>query len=286
MRVSIIVPTYNNLTFLKFFISSIKKNSNYNHQLILHINDGSDGTFEYAKKEKLQFTYSKKNIGLCSSLNRASTLVNTNFILYAHDDMYFCKNWDIFLEKEIKKFPNHLYYLSGTNISVNNGLINYDCGSTPDNFNHAKFNEFCINDNSKDLQGSHWAPHLIHKDLWDKIGGFSEEFNPGDGSDPDFCMKLWNSNVRIFKTISKFKVYHFSSITTRKSNVVLNNGTKTFTLKYGFNPRFFRKYYLKGDGFKIYNGKLSEPKMNLKMLIDYTINKLKIFYYKIFNKNI
>ena len=37
---------------------------------------------------------------------------------------------------------------------------------------------------------THWAPHLIHRDLWNKIKGFSEEFNPGDGSDPDFCMKL------------------------------------------------------------------------------------------------
>ena len=283
MEVSIIVPTYNNLAFLKFFISSIKKNSNYDHQLILHINNGSDGTFDYAKKEKLQFTYSEKNIGLCSSLNRASTLVDTNYILYAHDDMYFCKDWDIFLEKEIKKFPNHLYYLSGTNVSVNNGLINYDCGSTPDNFNHSKFSEFCNNDNSKDLQGSHWAPHVIHKDLWNKVGGFSEEFDPGDGSDPDFCMKLWKNGVRIFKTISKFKVYHFSSITTRKSDLVLNNGTKTFTLKYGFNPRFFRKHYLKGDGLKIFDGELSEPKINLKILIDYIINKFKFFYYKISN---
>ena len=283
MKVSIIVPTYNNLSFLKFFISSIKKNSKYNHQIILHINDGSDGTLDYAKKEKLQFTYSEKNIGLCSSINRASTLVDTNYILYAHDDMFFCKNWDIFLKNEIEKFSNHLYYLSGTNISVNNGLINYDCGSAPDNFNNSKFNEFCDNDNSKDLQGSHWAPHVIHRDLWEKIGGFSEEFNPGDGSDPDFCMKLWENGVRIFKTISKFKVYHFSSITTRKSNLVLNNGTKTFTLKYGFNPRFFRKYYLKGDGKKIFDGELSEPKISFKLLIDYTINKFKFFYYKLSN---
>ena len=52
---------------------------------------------------------------------------------------------------------------------------------------------------SKDLQGSHWAPHLIHKDLWNSVGGFSEDYNPGDGSDPDFCMKLWNKNVRVLK---------------------------------------------------------------------------------------
>ncbi len=281
MKISIIVPTFNNLNYLNFFLYSVKKNSLYDHQIILHINDGSDGTLNFAKKNKLLFTNSTKNVGLCSSLNKAAELVNSNYILYAHDDMFFCKNWDLHLENEIKKFPNNLYYLTGTNVSVNSGLINFDCGLTPENFDEAKFDEFCKNDFSKDLQGSHWAPHLIHKDLWKSIGGFSEEFNPGDGSDPDFCMKLWNKNVRVFKTISKFKVYHFSSVTTRKGTIKLNNGTKTFTLKYGFNPRYFRKYYLKGDGLNAYNGPLNNPKMNFGMFIDYIINKFKFIYYKI-----
>tara|TARA_B100001057_G_scaffold183260_1_gene183961 strand:+ start:1945 stop:2790 length:846 start_codon:yes stop_codon:yes gene_type:complete len=281
MRVSIIVPTYNNLKYLRLFITSIKKNSKYNHEIILHINEGSDGTLEYVRKNNIKYTYSDTNIGLCSSLNKASKLVNTDYILYAHDDMFFCENWDVFLENEVKNINDNLFYLTGTNVSINNGLINYDCGSMPENFNEKKFNEFCANDNSSDLQGSHWAPHLIHTDIWNKIGGFSEEFNPGDGSDPDFCMKLWNEKVRIFKAISKFKVYHFSSITTRKSGIKLNNGTKTFILKYGFNPRFFRKYYLRGDKLKDYDGILDEPKMNLKMTLDYFINKLKYFYYKI-----
>ena len=281
MKISIVVPTYNNLTYLKLFISSIKKNSKYGHQIILHINDGSDGTLNYAKKNKIQFTHSFQNIGLCKSLNRAANLANTNYILYAHDDMFFCKDWDIYLEKEIKRFKDNLYYLTGTNISKKDGLINYNCGSTTNNFNEKKFNKFCEMDKSKDLQGSHWAPHLVHKKIWEKIGGFSEEFNPGDGSDPDFCMKLWNNNVRIFKTISKFKVYHFSSVTTRKKNIVLNNGTKTFILKYGFNPRFFRKYYLKGNDSNLFSGKLHNPKMTLMMFFELIINKLKYLYFSL-----
>ena len=283
MNISIIVPTYNNLNFLKHFLSSIKKNSNYKHQIILHINDGSDGTLDFAKKNKIVYSYSKKNIGLCSSLNMAAKLSKYNLILYAHDDMFFCKQWDFFLKCEINKFSNNLYYLTGTNVSNGNGLINLDCGSHPDNFKEKKFNDFCLEDNSKDLQGSHWAPHLIHKDLWNKIGGFSEEFNPGDGSDPDFCMKLWKENVRIFKTISKFKVYHFSSITTRKRNLILNNGTKTFILKYGFNPRFFRKYYLRGDNHNTFNGPLKDPEINFRMFLDKILNKFKFYYYKFFN---
>ena len=282
MKISILVPTYNNLNFLKFFLYSLKKNSNYSHEIILHINDGSDGTLKYASENNILYTHSSNNIGLCSSVNKASLLATTKYILYSHDDMFFCKNWDIHLKKEADKYPDNLFYLTGTNVSKNNGLINFDCGSVPDNFDEGKFNTFCDNDLSPDLQGSHWAPHLIHKDLWDIIGGFSDEFNPGDGSDPDFCMKLWNKNVRLFKAISKFKVYHFSSVTTRKKDVLLNNGTKTFTLKYGFNPRFFRKYYLKGDGLNPFNGKLVNPKFNLNMLFELLINKFKYFYFSIF----
>ena len=247
MKFSIIIPTYNNLIYLKFFLRSLKINSTFDHEIILHINDGSDGTLKYALENNIKHTYSKTNIGLCSSMNKAYSLTTTDHILYAHDDMYFYKNWDIFLTDEINKQDNNLYYLTGTNISTRHGLINYDCGSSIDTFDEKKFSKFCAEDKTNNLQGSHWAPHLIHRDLWDKIGGFSEEFNPGDGSDPDFCMKLWINNVRVFKGISNFKVYHFNSKTTRNSKITLNNGTKTFLFKYGFSPRFFRKHYLRGN---------------------------------------
>ena len=105
---------------------------------------------------------------------------------------------------------------------------------------------------------------------------YLEQFNPGDGSDPDFCMKLWKQNVRIYKGVSKFKVYHFNSLTTRNDKIVLNNGTRTFLSKYGFNPKFFRKYYLRGNNSVIpFKGRLNNPKKNLSMLLDLSINKIK-----------
>ena len=276
MKLSIIIPTFNNLDYLKFFLQSLKINSTFDHEIILHINDGSDGTLKYAIDNKIKHTYSKTNIGLCSSMNKAYSLTTTDHILYAHDDMYFCKNWDIFLTDEINKQNDNQYYLSGTNVSTRHGLINYDCGSTYLDFDEKKFHNFCLQDQTPDLQSSHWAPHLIHKELWVKIGGFSEEFNPGDGSDPDFCMKLWKQNVRIFKGVSKFKVYHFNSLTTRNDKIVLNNGTRTFLSKYGFNPKFFRKHYLRGNNSVIpFKGRLNNPKKNFSMLLDLSINKIK-----------
>ena len=55
MKISIIIPTYNNLKYLKFFLTSLKNNSHYNHEIILHINEGNDGTLDFAKSNKILF---------------------------------------------------------------------------------------------------------------------------------------------------------------------------------------------------------------------------------------
>ena len=281
IKFSILIPTYNNLDYLKLAIKSIKENSKYQHELILHINDGSDGTLEYAKNNNIVYTHSDTNIGLCSSINLASKKATTDYILYLHDDMYLCEIWDHYLENEINKLNNDLFYLSGTNYGYHDIDDQYKQGKSPDEFNPDSFHKFCLTKNGKNLQGSHWAPHITSKRLWNLVGGFSEEFNPGDGSDPDFCMKLWKNNVRIFKSIDKFKVFHFGSTTTRKRGIIKNNGTKKFLLKYGFNPKFFRKYYLNGGANSIYDGPLSEPKDSLLKTLELIINKSKYFYFKI-----
>ena len=283
MELSIIVPTFNNLTYLKCLIESIKENSIYNHELVIHINEGSDGTLDYIKQNNITFTHSSENIGLCKAVNNAVKKSSNKLILYAHDDMYFSNKWDLYVENELKNYNDKLFYLSGTNVSYKDALINYNCGTSPTDFDKDKFNKFCENDNTNDLQGSHWAPHIVHRDLWDRVGCFSTEFYPGDGSDPDFCCKLWFENVRIFKILSKFKVYHFGSITTRKSNLKINNGTKIFLNKWGFNPKFFRKHYLKGNDKNVYNGPLKLPSKSLNYYKDLLINKLKLIYIKKFN---
>ena len=285
MKISIIVPTYNNLEYLKLFLKSIKDNSFYTNEIIIHVNDGSDGTLNYVKNEKIKFTHSKENIGLCSSVNYAAKKTLNELIVYAHDDMFFCKNWDYELLNEIQSMNNNLFYISGMNISYLDGFINFDCGKSPENFEENKFDSFCKNDQSINYQGSHWAPHAVHKDLWNEVGGFSEEFNPGDGSDPDFCLKLWNKKVRIFKTFSKWKVYHFGSVTTRKKNYLkINKGTKTFILKWKISPRTFRNHYLKGEKKIEYKSPLNDPKFNFFYVKDIFIDKLKYIYLTIISK--
>ena len=59
---SILIPTFNNLDYLKLCIKSIKKNSQFNHEIIPHVNIGNDGTIDYLRKEKINFTYTEYNL--------------------------------------------------------------------------------------------------------------------------------------------------------------------------------------------------------------------------------
>ena len=275
--ISILIPTYNNLNYLKLCLKSLKKNSSYNHEIIIHINDGSDGTLNFIKTNNYKYTNSYDNIGLCSSINKAAKLVSNQYILYSHDDMYFCPNWDKVLIEEIKSLNHDDFYLSGTMIEPNSGHIACDFGVNLDTFNEDALLSRYKNINFYDHQGSHFAPHLVSKKMWDKVGGFSEEFNPGIGSDPDFNMKLWREGVRIFKGLNDFKVYHFGSLTTRKKkNFTQNRGDKTFLKKWGFSTKFFKKYYLKSK--TKYEGPLNEPKKTLNYFFDLLICKIKLFF--------
>ena len=274
MEFSILIPTLNNINYLKILISSIKKNSSFDHQILVHVNENFDDTINYLKKENIEFTYSEKNIGLCSSVNKVSKLSTKKYILYSHDDMYFLPNWDLILKNEINKIKDNMFYLSATMIQKTGADLILDCGDTYNNFNENYLLNNYTKINKIDHQGSHWAPHLIHKDIWDAIGGFSEEFNPGDGSDSDLNMKLWKLGVRYFKGINDFKVYHFSSISMRKKNdLIKNNGSRTFLKKWGVTTKFFFKYYLKTGS--IYNGSLEEPKISLLFLLELLICKIK-----------
>jgi len=275
--ISIVIPTYNNLNYLKLCLKSLKKNSSFNHEIIIHINDGSDGSLDFIKNNNYKHTSSDDNIGLCSSINRAAKLVSNQYILYSHDDMYFCPNWDKVLLDEVKSLGHDDFYLSGTMIEPNSGHIACDFGIDLDSFKEDELLSKYKNINFYDHQGTHFAPHLVSKKMWDKVGGFSEEFNPGIGSDPDFNMKLWKEGVRIFKGLNDFKVYHFGSLTTRKKkNLIQNRGDKTFLKKWGITTKFFKKYYLKSK--TKYNGPLKEPNITFGYIFGFLSCKIQSIF--------
>jgi GT2 family glycosyltransferase len=285
---SILIPTFNNLHYLKLCIESIKKNSKFEHQIIIHVNEGSDGTLEFVKNLNYEFTHSVNNIGMPKALNRSSKLSKYNYILISHDDFYYCPEWDVHLSEEIKKINHNNFYLSGT--MVGEGQVKFDAGKTINDFNEDKLLKNLKEIQTYNFQGTTKCPGLIHKKIWEKVGGWSEEFSPTGGDDTDFALKLWNSGVRIFKGIGNCSAYHFGSITTRKKPKSLftylgNRGNKIFVKKWGISINFFENHYLKSGYdknkkmiFNEYKNELTKPSINIRFLLELILCKLLRLY--------
>jgi len=100
----------------------------------------------------------------------------------------------------------------------------------------------------EDWNGSNWYPLLLHKNIWNSIGGLSIELTPGISSDPDMMIKLWHCGVRYFKGVSKSRIYHFVSRTVKR--VKGNNGNNQFLLKWGLaKSTLFDAYLRLGEKF-------------------------------------
>ena len=54
---SVVIPTFNNFKYLKLCLNSLKKNSNFDHEFIVHVNEGIDGTLEFIKNNNLKYSY-------------------------------------------------------------------------------------------------------------------------------------------------------------------------------------------------------------------------------------
>ncbi len=241
---SILLPTWNNLEILQLAIRSIRENAHFQHQIIVIINEGKDGTLEWVKSQQdLDYVHAAENIGICFGLNAARSLVLTDYICYLNDDMYVCPNFDLYLKNEIEKIGHNYFFLSGTMIEPtetgNPCVIVADYGNEPSNFQEEKLLKEYADFQKEDWQGSTWPPNVLHLDLWDLVGGMSIEFSPGMYSDPDLSRKLWAAGVREFKGISKSRVYHFGSKSTKK--IRHNKGKKAFLMKWGISSKDFTK---------------------------------------------
>jgi len=270
---SIIIPSWNNIELLQLCVKSIITNSKYNHQIIIHINEGIDGTLDWVNAQQINYTHSKENIGICYAVNAAVGMAIADYLVYINDDMYVCPDWDYYLLEEIKQLPNEYFYLSSTLIEprfTNNNCViaPYDFGQNVNEFEEEKLLKEYQTLHFHDWTGSSWPPSVVHKHVWQMVGGYSTEFSPGMYSDPDFSMKLWNAGVRYFKGINQSRVYHFMSKSTGKLRKK-TNGKKQFLHKWGISARMFYRDYLRMGS--VFRGELEEPKNS----ISFKLNKLK-----------
>lgn len=244
---SILIPSWNNLPYLKKCVESIRKHSTFHHEIVVHVNEGRDGTLEWVKEQGLSHTHSDGNAGVCYGFNGPASLATSSLLVLSDDDYYYTPGWDKFLLDEVRALDHIYFCITGTMIEhsgsrYNSVIENRDYGKTVEVFDEQKFLSEYAAIPFHDWNGGNWYPMVLHKHIWNLIGGLSTEYTPGMASDPDMMMKLWHCGVRYYKGVSKSRVYHFGSRSTAR--VKKNDGNTQFLMKWGLRPSTFFRYFL------------------------------------------
>ena len=243
--ISIIVPSWNNLAQLRLCVESLQRHSAYPHEIIVHLNDGSDGSLEWVKAQGLRYTHSDKNVGVCLSVNHLVAQATHGWVLYMNDDMVAAPGWDRAFMAAVESVDTDLALFFGTLIQPETGghpdIIRQDFGRTPETFDEAAFLAHFKDDGRQDKEGAPSQPTLFHKKWWQMLGGYSMEFSPGMSSDDDLLMKFWVAGCRNFRMVGASRFYHFGSMSTGR--ITHNQGGRMFVMKWGITQlEFYRRY--------------------------------------------
>ena len=252
---TIVIPTWNHLLHLQTCVASIRRNTQLPYQLVVHVNDGSDGTLDWVRRQRIEHTWTPVNVGICRGMNIASCESRTEYLVYVNDDMYVLPNWDLTLYAAVSQYgESKPCFASGTMIQAvpnNPASITGYYGCHPDVFEEARllkdlstaaftFDDWC---------GATWPPCCIHLKWWRLVGGYSLDFSPGFYSDIDFSAKLWSIGCRDYFGIGSSLVYHFGETSTSlmrgKRSANVKRARAHFREKWGTTPSSFTKYYLR-----------------------------------------
>ena len=243
---SIVIPSWNNLAYLKLCIESIRKHSKFEHEILVHLNDGSDGSLDWVKSQGIRYTQTDKNVGVCLAVNHLVSEASHDWVLYMNDDMVAAPGWDEGFVEAIASVDSDLVMYFGTliqpEIGNNANMIRQNFGETPEAFDEALFLSQCMADKRGDVEGASSQPTLVHRKWWSMLGGYSLEFSPGMSSDDDLLMKYWVAGCRTYRIVGNSRFYHFGCKSTGR--IKHNLGGRIFVMKWGITQIEFTRLYL------------------------------------------
>ena len=220
-KITFVIPSRNNLEFLKLAYKSIR-NLKTNHEILV-LNDAStDGTEKWVNNlqhtDKNLIIYHNpgpNRIGIVGMFDRGIEMANTDIIFAFHADMVAAPNLDKHILKHLKK---------GTVVSATRvepplhpdgpEKMLVDFGIEVDNFDIDKFNNWVNNEYKPKhdtlVTEGIFAPWCMYKEDFLAVGGHDELFAPQSKEDSDLFNRFVLNGYKVLQTWEGL-VYHFTS---------------------------------------------------------------------------
>lgn len=207
-RVTIIIPTKDNVSILKRCIDSIRNKTNYSNYEILVIDNNSveKNTAQYLKEEKLRTINIKTDKFNFSKINNVAVeQVKSEFVLFLNNDTeVISPNWllemvgSMQMNKKIGAVGAKLIYFDGRiqHAGVLLGLHNNSAGHAHKLAHKDDPGYLCYASVLRNYSAVTAACLLTRKSLFDRVGGFDEKKLSVSYNDVDFCLKLLRLGYR------------------------------------------------------------------------------------------
>lgn len=231
--VSVIIPAYNQYLYTYYCLKSILENtgSEIPYEVIVANDSSTDETLEMLSKIKgVKVISNERNMGFLRNCNNAAKHAEGKYIVFLNNDTNIQKNWMKYLAETLEK--DNSIGLVGSKLIYNNrqlqeagGIIwrdasgwNYGRDDDPEKpeYNYVKEVDY--------ISG---ASIMIRRELWERIGGFDERYEPAYFEDSDLAFEVRKLGFKVVYQPASV-VVHFEGVSHGRE---LNSGIKSFQVK-------------------------------------------------------
>ena len=224
-KVSIIIPTYNNLEYTKKCLEAIRKKTNKElYEIIVVDNASSDDTPLFLKSQKdIVYILNKKNNNFSGACNQGADIAKGEIFLFLNNDTEVHENWlepliDIIKkEKMIGAVGSKLLFSDGK--IQHAGIAVFDSKIPEHIYRLSPANKKYVN-KRREFQAVTAACIAIPKNIFDQVGGFDEYYRNGY-EDMDLCFKIGKAGYKI--------IYEPKSVVTHHESI--SPGIHTYLIK-------------------------------------------------------
>ena len=230
--ISFILPSRNNLKYLRQAYDSIRSNSLHPHEICIADDASTDGTKEWVqgvmeedKNVKLHVNEGPERLGHTILYD---TLINEyathDRVMIFHADMYLCPKADEEIDKYIE--PGRVVSLTRIEPPLHPPgpeKVLQDFGIEPEEFEQDKLLKYLktIDKNKKPTFGI-FAPWAIYKEDFQRIGGHDPLYAPQSKEDSDIFNRFVLNGYELIQTWQGF-VYHMTCRGSRFKDGAMRN---------------------------------------------------------------
>lgn len=240
--VSIIIPVYNQFNYTYNCLKSIIENSGdkINYEIIIANDCSTDLTTQIEKVVKnIKVITTTKNLRFLKNCNNAAKHARGKYILFLNNDTQVQENWLLPLVELIEK--DDKTGTVGSKLIYENGMLQEAGGifwNDASAWNYGKMSDSSLPEYNyvKEVDYISGAALMIKKSLWDKLGGFDEEFAPAYCEDADICFSIRKMGYKVMYQPASV-VVHFEGIS---NGTDVSEGQKQYQVVN--QKKFFEKW--------------------------------------------